>query len=506
MVALNKQQTVAVVGAGTMGAGIAQVAANAGHSVLLFDMSDEAASRGLVDISTGLDRQVARGRMSIDDRDALLKRITISSDLGQLAPSSLIIEAIVEDLTIKQQLFTDLETICDQNCIFATNTSSISVTALAAKLNHPGRLLGMHFFNPAPVMKLVEIISGLATDSKLAEVVFNTAESWGKQAVHASSTPGFIVNRVARPFYAESLRLLQEGAADVATLDAIIRDAGGFRMGPFELMDLIGQDVNYAVTCSVHQAYYGDQRFTPSLLQKELVDGGFLGRKSGRGFYRYGDEIEKPAAVDYPRCDPPAQLIFVGESRDSELLKTMILDAGLSVDHQMGESFSIVGESFTLCQTDGRMATQRAVQDDIENLVLFDLALDYSDAKRICLSTADGVDPSAVEATCGLFQAVGMQVNLIDDIAGLCLMRTVCMLINEAADAVNQQVCNVKAVDVAMVGGLNYPKGPLAWADQIGLDRVLQVLDHLVETYGENRYRPSPLLIRRVAAGRNFHD
>ncbi|MFT5505814.1 MAG: 3-hydroxybutyryl-CoA dehydrogenase [Gammaproteobacteria bacterium] len=506
MTALEKQKTIAVVGAGTMGIGIAQVAAAAGHPVLLYDLSEAVVVKGLEKIASGLERQVERKRMTLQDKESLLKNIRICNDLEKLAAASLVIEAIVEDISVKQKLFADLEEICDLNCIFATNTSSISVTAIGCVLDAPGRLLGMHFFNPAPIMKLVEIISGLATEPSIAEVIFDTAENWGKTAVHARNTPGFIVNRVARPFYAESLRLLQEGAADVSTIDAIVRDAGGFRMGPFELMDLIGQDINYAVTCSVHRAFYGDPRFTPSLLQQELVDGGFLGRKSGHGFYYYGDSPTPLEARNYDACTPPDQLSFVGESYCSELLNDMIEEAGIRIEQESGEVFSIVGDNFTLCQTDGRMATLRAAQDDVENLVLFDLALDYKLTNRIAICSADNTDPAALESVCGLFQALGKQVNLLDDVAGLCVMRTVCMLINEAADAVNQRVCSVSAVDTAMKAGLNYPLGPFAWADLISIDLVLQVLDNLVDNYGEDRYRASPLLIRKLAAARNFYD
>ena len=285
-----------------------------------------------------------------------------------------------------------------------------------------------------------------------------------------------------------------------------MRDSGGFRMGPFELMDLIGHDVNYAVTCSVHRAYYGDQRFTPSLLQQELVDGGFLGRKSGRGFYQYGNNAENSIPHNHKKCDIPSRLVLKGTSYCSDAIKSLFHQNSIAFEEKPGEAFEICGDHFTICQTDGRTATVRCVQDDINNLVLFDLALDYETSARIALAAADTNDQSAVDACAGLFQAAGKQVNVIDDIAGMCLMRTVCMLANEAADAVNQQVCDVSAVDQAMLGGLNYPRGPLQWADQMGLDRVLEVLDHLVENYGEDRYRPSPLLIRKLAGGYQFHE
>jgi 3-hydroxybutyryl-CoA dehydrogenase len=506
MPALDTGQVIAVVGAGAMGSGIAQVAAKAGHPVLLHDAGAGAAHKGLDRIAAGLAKLVERGRMDEAERGALLARISIVDELAALAPAALVIEAIVEKLEVKQQVFAELENLCGDEVILASNTSSLSITAIGAGLSRPERLLGMHFFNPAPIMKLVEIVSGLATDSEIAESIFSTAENWGKLAVHARSTPGFIVNRVARPFYAEGLRLLQEGAADVATIDAILRDCGGFRMGPFELMDLIGHDVNYAVTESVHAAYYGDQRFTPSLLQKELVDGGFLGIKSGRGFYRYGDGVEKPEAMVCDVRSAPEGVILQGEAPVKDVLSSLLAQAGIAVEQQPGDSFAIrCGES-TLCQTDGRMATTRALEDDIDNLVLFDLALDYEKTPRIAICKADNTSAAALDAAVGMLQKIGKKVSLLDDVAGLCVMRTVCMLANEAADAVNQQVCSASAVDTAMQGGLNYPAGPLAWADTIGLDYVLEVLDNLGQTYGEDRYRPSPLLIRRVAGGRNFHE
>lgn len=505
MSALDTNKVIAVIGAGAMGAGIAQVAAGAGHPVLLYDAVDGVAEKGLHRIADGLTRLVERGRMDEVERGAQLDRITVAGEFRELAPAVLVIEAIVEKLEVKQQVFAELEEICGARVILASNTSSLSITAISAALERPERLLGMHFFNPAPIMKLVEIISGLATDLEIAETIFATAENWGKLAVHAKSTPGFIVNRVARPFYAEGLRLLQEGAADAATIDAILRDAGGFRMGPFELMDLIGHDVNYAVTTSVHAAYYNDQRFTPSLLQKELVDGGFLGRKSGRGFYDYADGADKPAPTTCDDGAAPERIVMQGDSPFGESLLNLCAANGIEVEQQAGAEFAIICGEAVFCLTDGRMATVRALEDDIGNLVLFDLALDFETAPRIALSRADGCSDAALDAAIGFWQGLGKQVSLFDDVAGLCLMRTVCMLANEAADAVNQQVCNVEAVDIAMQGGLNFPRGPLAWADEIGLDAVLEALDNLVQNYGEDRYRPSPLLIRRVAGGRNFH-
>ncbi len=505
MTALQQNVTVAVIGAGTMGAGVAQVAAAAGHPTLLFDQNPQALARAFEQIADGLQRQVDRGRMEARARQDLLARITTIDHLEQLADAGLVIEAIVEDLEIKRQLFRRLESICDQRCLLASNTSSLSITAIAAPLKHPERLLGMHFFNPAPVMKLVEVVSGLRSDPQLARTLLDTATAWGKRAVLTRSTPGFIVNRVARPYYAEGLRLLEEGACTPATLDAILRESGGFRMGPCELMDLIGHDVNYAVTCSVFEAYYQDPRFLPSLVQKELVDGGLLGRKTGQGFFEYGEGARRPQVDNFPPSPAPAAIHIHGELGNAEVLVEAWRQAGITVERSDSDKARIEMGPVTLAPGDGRSATRRAAEEQIPQLVLFDLALDYGEASRITLCKDDNTPNSALSATAGLFQALGKQVSVIDDSPGMVVLRTVCMLANEAADAVQQQVCDAAAADDAMRYGVNYPLGPLAWAERIGLPRVLQVLEHLQQAYGLDRYRPSPLLQRKVLGGNRFH-
>ncbi|MBB1487399.1 3-hydroxyacyl-CoA dehydrogenase PaaH [Oceanospirillum sediminis] len=505
---LTVNDTVAVIGAGTMGAGIAQVAAKFGHTVLLYDKMEGAAQAGLDRTAKGLEKLVARGKMSEDDKNALVDRIQPTESLADLAPARLVVEAIVENLAVKQSVFSELEKLCSEETILATNTSSISVTAIGAALKRPQNLVGMHFFNPAPIMKLVEVIKGLATSEEVAQDVYNLSVAWGKHAVMAKSTPGFIVNRVARPFYAEGLRVLQEGGADEATIDAIARESGQFRMGPFELMDLIGHDVNYAVTSSVFDAYYGDQRFLPSLIQKDLVEAGFHGRKTGRGFYDYSEGAEKPVASTLPQQNAPSSVTIEGDLGCAEALVARIEAAGISVHR--AENHDIKGRicigNLILALTDGRMATERAADEQRSDLVLFDLALNYSAASRIALTKADQTTEESLNQAAGLFQALGMSVSVIDDVPGMVLMRTVAMLANEGSDAVNQQVCDVAAVDIAMQSGVNYPKGPMAWADQIGLSHVHTVLSHLVSSYGEDRYRPSPLLRRKVFAQDSFHN
>ncbi len=513
--ALPKGSIVAVVGSGAMGAGIAQVAAAAGHEVRLYDTRADAVSKAIADIGKAYARLVEKGRMGAAEADLAHERLRPAASLNDLADAALVVEAVVENLDVKRKLFGELEGIVGDSCILATNTSSISITSIAAPLRRPERLVGMHFFNPVPLMALVEVISGLATSREVADAVYATAASWGKDPVHAKSTPGFIVNRVARPYYAEALRLLLEGAADPATIDAVMRDCGGFRMGPFELMDLIGHDVNFSVTQSVCNAYFGDQRFTPSILQQELVNAGFLGRKSGRGFYHYGENAAKPEAQAEPPQPRPSG-VNVGYETEQEhatvqRMEDRLRAAGFDVVHlhptlnarRDPPGFHCGGAAIYL--TDGRTATERAAASGYPDTVVYDLLLDTAEAKRIALARADQCSDAAWNAAVGLFQAAGFTVTRLDDVPGLAVMRTVAMLANEAADAVNQGVCSAAAVDTAMHKGVNYPRGPLAWADSAGIAQIVAVLSNLAAGYGEDRYRVSPLLRRKFAAGARFH-
>jgi 3-hydroxybutyryl-CoA dehydrogenase len=501
--ALPADATVAVIGAGTMGSGIALVAANAGHTVLLHDANAVAIDHGLGHLRAGLDRLVERGRIEPQEREVRLARIIPAPELDMLAPAALVIEAIVEDLEVKASLLGKVEALLGPDAIVATNTSSLSVTALAARLRRPERVVGMHFFNPAPQLPLVEVVSGHVTSAETAGTITATARRWGKVPVQCRSTPGFIVNRVARPFYGEALRLLGEGAATPATIDAILCEAGGFRMGPFALMDLIGHDVNFAVTRSVYEGLFHDPRYRPSLLQKDLVDAGLLGRKSGRGFYDYRDGAEQPGPATALSGPRPEQVMVEGELGPAASLIELARSAGIMVATTEGEGVIRVGD-MRLALTDGRTATERAA-DGQGDVVLFDLALDYTSAPRAAIAAADQADPAAVEHAAGFFQALGKQVSVVDDAPGLVVMRTVAMLVNEAADAVHQGIGTLEDVDLAMLKGVNYPRGPLAWADTIGLPWIVQVIDQLARTYGEDRYRASPRLRRHALTACPFH-
>lgn len=503
---LHQFNTVAVVGAGAMGSGIAQIAAQAGHQVYLFDAKEGGAEKAIENIRTMFFRLAEKGKITAHVAETASERLHIAKSLAELHDANLVVEAIVENLEIKQTLFTQLEEIVSDQCILATNTSSISVTAIGAKLRLPTRLVGMHFFNPVPLMALVEIISGLATDRIIADTAFALGEFWGKKAVHTTSTPGFIVNRVARPYYAEGLRVATEQAATPATLDAIMRESGGFRMGPFELMDMIGHDVNFAVTSSVFAAYFNDPRFTPSLLQQELVNAGFLGKKTGRGFYQYGKDAPLPQ-IHTATVSAMSGKITVNTANASGMaVAKRLKEAGVTFHPEASsQPYVLHGQYGWLFVTDGRTATQRSVDEKNNDIVLLDLVRDFTHVTRVALTQSKQCSQQAFNEIIGIFSQAGIAVSPLGDVPGMLVMRTVAMLANEAADAVNQGVCNVAAVDIAMQKGVNYPTGPLAWADAIGLNNIQTVLKNIATVYGEDRYRISPLIQQKVLTGDTFY-
>jgi 3-hydroxybutyryl-CoA dehydrogenase len=505
MTALATGDTVAVVGGGTMGAGIAQIAVAAGHPVIVHDIDPERAEQAVGQIGERLDQRVRKGAMSTDARAAATQRLRAAKGLEDLADAALVVEAAAESLAVKRELFTRLEEICGDDTILATNTSTISVTTIGATLRRPQRLVGMHFFNPAPVMRLVEVVSGLATDPAIAATVAETAQAWGKVAVHVASTPGFIVNRVARPFYGEALRVHEQGGADPATIDAVLREAGGFRMGPFELMDLIGLDVNLAASASVWSATYQDPRYTPTLAQQELVDAGRLGRKTGQGWYSY-DGTDRPAPGTAASAAAPAAVIASRDPGPAAALVERLRSAGIDIGEQPGGEPGLgLPAGGTLRLTDGRLASALAAESG-RPVVLFDLALDFATADRLAVAPSDGCPEPVVAEAVGLLQATGASVTVVDDVAGLLVARTVAMLVNEAADMVSRGVASAADVDAAMRHGVNYPLGPLEWGDRLGAAYVVQVLDNLAALYADGRYRAVPWLRRRALNGRNLHD
>jgi len=381
---------VSVIGAGTMGAGIAQIAATNGHEVCLFDSFDGAIENAESKLKKILDRLVEKERITQKENEIILGKINFTKDIKEVSGSGLVIEAIIENLDIKQKVFSEIERLVEDNCIIASNTSSLSIASIASACNKPDRVVGIHFFNPAPLMPLVEIIPSVQTSEKTLNSAKSIIDGWGKVTVIAKDTPGFIVNRVARPFYGEAIRVYEEGIADFATIDWAMREIGKFRMGPFQLMDYIGNDINYTVTETVFTAFYFDSRYKPSFTQKRMMEAGYLGRKSGRGYYDYSIE-------NTPKAN---------ENRE-----------------------------------------------------------------------------------------LGQQI----------VNRILVMLINEAADALFLNIATKEDIDLAMTKGVNYPKGLLKWADEMGLKNVLIQLEDLQSEFGEDRYRPSPLLKRMVKENKTFY-
>lgn len=500
--------TVAVIGAGTMGIGIAQVAASAGHTVLLFDINTQALNKAKQSLTERLNKRVQQGKADAQTTEALLARITLVHTMADLAPAQLVIEAVAEKLTIKQAIFSELEGICKENTLFASNTSSLSITAIASQLKHPERFAGLHFFNPAPIMKLVEVIRGRETASAVIEQLKNLAVAWGKIPVISRSTPGFIVNRVARPFYAETLRALEEQIANPATLDSVLRDAGGFSMGPLQLTDLIGHDVNYAVTDSVFQAFGYDPRFQTSFEQLELVQAGHLGRKTGRGFYHYDDNKPLPKATMAEKVilNNPPSVTARGDWQSLPEFAQLLRQNGIPLEESKIDSHELPTlrvNNVIVMLTNGELTSARA-QKANQSMVQFDLSADYAKANAIAISCAVQNSHQENQSVIAFFQSLNKDVIVLPDYPGLLTMRTVAMLCNEALDVVNKGVASPKDTDNAMRYGVNYPKGPLAWGAEIGWQHILNTLDQLSQFYADGRYRANPLLRQLVAGVRSL--
>ena len=491
--ASSAAQVIGIVGAGTMGAGIAQVAAAVGHPVRLYDVRPNAARVACEQIAKSLAALVDKGRLTEAERAGQLALIIPVAGLAELADATLVVEVIVEDLQAKQNLLRELELHVGSHAILASNTSSISITALANGMQHPERVAGMHFFNPVPLMKLVEVVSGAETSDLVAAQITELARLWGKQPVQAKSTPGFIVNRIARPFYAEALALLQEQAGTPAQLDSAIRSAG-FRMGPCELMDLIGHDINYSVTMSLYEASYGDKRYVPSLVQKTLIDGGRLGRKSGRGFYTY----PSPASDIAPPDGKADRIEIVGGSEVINNLMYFLKRRSADFDHDVSSKWNgmRIG-NVDLHISDGRSAAQLSAELRTDFLGVLDLPLLSEKSTSLCLAYGPEVSAAQREVVARTLAGCSLQAIELRDVPGLMTGRTVSMLINEACDAVYQGVCDEQAADVAMKLGTNYPAGPFEWLALLGAEYTVTMLNNLYAACRSERYRVSPLLQQR---------
>ncbi|HEX4290312.1 MAG TPA: 3-hydroxyacyl-CoA dehydrogenase [Trebonia sp.] len=464
--------------------------------MLLVDAAEGASGRAIDRIRDRVKAQVAKGRLNADP-DAL---DLAPAAICDLAEAGVVIEAVVEDLAVKRALFAELEQVVAADSLLASNSSSLTPTAMAAGLAHPERVVGLHFFNPVPVMRLVEVISGLATAAEAADRAEALARSWGKTVVRSAATPGFIVNRIARPYYAQAWRLLEEQAAAPEVIDAVLTGAGGFRMGPFALMDLIGHDVNEAVTRSVWASFGNDPRFAPSLAQRSLVEAGWLGRKAGRGCYDYADGAAPPVPAPAPPRSGPAFVISHGDAGLGPLLArsgVSVQEAGTGPGLHDSKRVDLPGGA-ALVRCAGLTATALAAAAG-RPVIVVDRTLDDATATAIAVAPSAGCPADDLDMAVGLLQAAGLTVFVIDDVPGLVVTRTVAMLANLAADALAGRVASAADIDTAMRLGVNYPQGPLAWAGQWGLRTVLATPDELENWYRDGHYRPSPLL-RRAAA------
>jgi 3-hydroxybutyryl-CoA dehydrogenase len=537
---------IGVLGAGTMGSGIAQLAARSGARALLHDPIPDALAGGIERARDGLRKEAAKGRLSEQQAQAASERLQAVDELSELEPCELVIEAAPERLDLKHELYRQLSEIVSEECVLATNTSSLLVTAIAAAASHPERVVGMHFFNPAPVMRLLEVVAGEQSSPRALALARGTGEAMGKTVITASDGPGFLVNRCNRPFGLEALRLLQERLADVETIDRICRMEGGFRMGPFELMDLVGVDIGLEISKSFFEQSFNEPRWRPSQITARYVAAGLYGRKTGRGYYDYrgADDSSgaanprsavphRPADPDPLAAAPPGHgegvVVIVGEGVLANQLRAAAAGAGYEVRSPHDPTGGVLPALIVDCDrspderdraSEARYPDRRAQHvpqggahvvlvaagslsalDPGGSAVGFHVLAPLPDAHLVELTRGEGSSPVAAARAERFFAALGKHVVWVKDAPGLVLGRIVCQVINECAFALGEGVGGAQDIDTGMVLGLNHPRGPLQWADAIGLDYVLLVLESLCEEYREERYRPAPALQRLVRAG-----
>jgi 3-hydroxybutyryl-CoA dehydrogenase len=511
-------ETIGVVGAGTMGAGIAQLGCLSGAQTLLHDLAPEALERGIEQIRRHLQRGAARGRWSQADAEAAARRLHPAPQLGALDACELVIEAAPERLELKRELFSKLSgEVVSECCVLATNTSSLPVTAIATAAVRPERVVGMHFFNPAPLMGLLEVVAGDQSSPKAISVARAAGAAMGKHVIEATDSPGFLVNRCNRPFALEALRLLQERIAPLQEIDRICRLGGSFPMGPFELMDLVGVDVGLEISRSFYEQSFGEPRWRPSPIAARTVAAGRLGRKSGRGYYEYGDGEHRPP--DLEPLQPgggDGVIVLAGETRLTAELGAAALEAGWQVvapedaerfdapflildlmGHDEPEA-PLQGGPQAICCAAGSLASL----DPGGAAVGFHALPPLEESSLVELTRGPDTAASAAEAVERFFATLGKRAVWVGDAPGLVLGRIVCQVINESAFALGEGVGSADDIDAGMVHGLSHPRGPLSWADQIGLDHVLSVLDALAAEFREERYRTAPALRRLGWSGK----
>jgi 3-hydroxybutyryl-CoA dehydrogenase len=497
---------VAVVGAGAMGQGIAQMCAQAGARVLVHDVSPGAAEKACQAIFMQWQRSQDKGRLTAAEMGQLQDRLKATASLQELSSCDLVIEAVVENMAIKTALFAELENLLSPQAVIATNTSSLSVTALAAKLKHPHRFAGLHFFNPVPLMKVVEVIAGLGTDETICQQLSQFVTTMGHRSVRAKDTPGFIVNHAGRGYGTEALRIVSEGVADFATIDDILKDQVGFKLGPFELMDLTALDVSHPVMESIYHQYYEEPRYRPSVITAQRLAGGWLGRKSGQGFYTYIDgkaQRSPPTAMPSVSEMPPVW-VSSRAARRSDLFQ-LLKELGADIETASAPS----NQALCLVAPLGFDVTTSAIVEwlDPARTLGIDMLMPDAASRRRVLATNPATRSDMRDAARVLFAKDGKPVSVIQDSGGFVTQRVLAHIVNIASDICQQGICSPADLDTAVTLGLGYPQGPLTLGDTLGADSLLEVLFNMQTVYGDPRYRPSPWLRRRGALGLSLrHD
>ena len=496
----NQFPLVGIVGTGAMGRGIAQIAAQAGSRVLLLDLQPGAAQAARQSIQAQWQRQQDKGRIGSEQALAWSSQLEPVAAIADLASCDLVVEAIIERLDAKQALFAELEAVVAPHAVLATNTSSLAVTAIAAKLHRPERLAGFHFFNPVPLMKVVEVVAGLKTDPAVGQALATYAQQMGHTAVHAQDTPGFIVNHAGRGFGTEALRIVSEGVTDFATVDRILRDQVGFKLGPFELLDLTALDVSHPVMESIYHQYYEEPRFRPSVITAQRLAGGLLGKKVGEGFYRYVDGVAQVAAEPAAPAVASIPPVWVSPraARRPELYQ-LLKDLGATIETGASPSQSAI----TLVAPLGFDITTVAVVERLDpaRTIGIDMLIDDAATRRRVLATNPATRVDIRQAAHALFARDGKAVSVIRDSGGFVTQRVVATIVNIASDICQQRICSPRDLETAVTLGLGYPLGPLAMGDRWGPTNMLEVLFNMQTVYGDPRYRPSPWLRRRGAIG-----
>ena len=499
---MNDRKKVGVVGAGVMGRGIVQLFAQSGFDVLVYDSFEGAVPKAVAAVSAMFDKLAAKGRMDADQAAASKSAVRGCEHLQELSQCDVVIEAIIEDVPAKQALFAELEGILAKDAILASNTSSLVVAEIAAGCQHPERVAGLHFFNPVPLMKVVEIIGAVRTDARVVGTLRELVEATGHRAVIAADQPGFLVNHAGRGYSTEALRVIEEQVADIWQVDALMREAAGFRMGPFELMDLTGLDVSGKAMESIYQQFHQEPRFRPSSLVAPRMAAGLFGRKTGAGWYRYdegGQQLKPDATTERPALRPGLKVWIDPEASGAAALSQLADHAGCQVSAPGDADLCLIqpwGE-------DASCASQR-LQLDASRTVAVDPLPDPG-VHRTAMLTAI-TSPEARDQARAVLGSDGVAVTVIGDSPGYVVTRILATIVNIACNIAQRGIASVADIEDAVQLGLGYPRGPLAWGDAIGGDRVLQILQNMHRQTGDPRYRPSLWLVRRVQLGRSLTE